>query len=206
VRFDGTNSRVGIGRTDPGYRLDVTSEATNTAAINMSTWTRCAKSLSFVSRGSTFGGNANGGGVTASFCHVLNTPSVALDSELGTITNDNTWGSYFVCKKSGIWSLTMTAGTATERGSVAIDVSSGTNGFQDNMNPNSDSSWRRALAFTTAGYFMPSTLSYTGYLPSNDNYFYKFKCNSMGPGQTSYLNVQITFICEQPTAAGTWPL
>jgi hypothetical protein len=193
-----SNGNTGVGTTTPAYTLDVCSSAT-AASINMTTWPRYAASLTHNVRG-TISNAFNGGASNATFCLVFRTPAIALDTNLGTVTNDTAYGTYFVCKRSGLWNLTFQAHGGNQNTSIAIDISTN---VQDNENPGGVAA--RALAWLTMGYFVGS-VTYTGYLPSNDNLYYKFKCNNNVLSQMqSNTWMTITFLGEQPTSASTWP-
>jgi hypothetical protein len=188
--ISGTN--VGIGTTTPAYPLDVNA-GTTAASINMTSWPRSSMSFSHVAVGNV------GMGSTASVCMLFSNAKVSLDSNLGDITNNSVNGTYFVCKRSGIWSITYgcRAGAATV--ATAIDVSTGVTD-----NATAGSAPLRSLALMATGNAV-SLISYTGYLPSNTGYYYKFKLNSPNAANSNEARLQITFICEQPNVTG-YPL
>jgi hypothetical protein len=183
---------VGIGTSAPAYQLDV-SAGTTAASINMSAWPRSAISFSHIAVGNV------GMGSTATVCMLFSNAKVSLNSNLGEITNDSVSGTYFVCKRSGIWSITYgcRAGAATV--ATAIDVSTG---ITDNATAGSAPA--RSLALMATGNAV-SFISYTGYLPSNTGYYYKFKLNSPNAANSNEAKLQITFMCEQPNVTG-YPL
>jgi hypothetical protein len=192
------NGQMGIGTSAPAYTLDI-STAPTVASVNMTTWPRYAASLTHNVRG-TISNAFNGGASNATFSLVFRTPAIALDTNLGTVTNDTAYGTYFVCKRSGLWNLTFQAHGGNQNTSIAIDISTN---LQDNENPGGVAG--RALAWLTMGYFVGS-VTYTGYLPSNDNLYYKFKCNNnVLSNMQSNTWMTITFLGEQPTSASTWP-
>jgi hypothetical protein len=187
-----SNGNVGIGTSAPAYPLDV-STASNAASLNMSAWPRSAISFSHIAVGNV------GMGSTATVCMLFSNAKVSLNSNLGEITNDSVSGTYFVCKRSGIWSITYgcRAGAATV--ATAIDVSTG---ITDNATAGSAPA--RSVSLMATGNAV-SFISYTGFLPSNTGYYYKFKLNSPNAANSNEAKLQITFMCEQPNVTG-YPL
>ncbi len=168
VRFDSDNSRVGIGKVNPGYALDVVAGSTTTAAISMSTWPRYATSVCHYAKGLQ---GPTGGGAIATYSCLFNSGSPTLNSELGTIQDSANNGTSFICKKSGIWSITFRTLIGTELGSISIDIVTDP---AENSAPNTQTSYNRALVHIYGGYFS-GCLSYTGYLPASATNYYKFK-------------------------------
>jgi hypothetical protein len=156
--------RVGISQTIPGYRLDVTSEATTAAAINASTWSRSAISTTHYA---VWGGQASGGGITWTTCN-------AMSSDIMTIGDDN--GTYFVPKVSGIYSFSIWLG-GTTAGDPATYLDVSTNISHNVLNPGLCP--QLAMNQTVSGSGRAS-LFFTGFLPSNSTHYYKTKMVSLG--------------------------
>jgi len=183
------NQRVAINQSDTTYALGVTAGATTAAALNLSTWPRYAVSTTHMVKART--GTAS----TATLSVVWPAPAISLNANLGTVTNDAVNGTYFVCKRSGLWSITSSIHGNGQYPTYIMDVS---NNITYNDAVTIDS--KRSLAGTLGGYYY-ATLSFTGYLPSNDNLYYKFRTGGLGP-DTNSTYLYITFHHELPAATG----
>jgi hypothetical protein len=185
----GTNGRVGISNGSPGYQLDVTADATSNAAINASTWTRIGASTTHMVKGRT------GIGSTSSTACLFDTPAISLDANLGTVTNDSQYGTYFVCKRSGLWTINATIHGNGVNPTLVLDVCNSV-AYNDTININS----KRHLVGVLGGYYYAS-VSFTGYLPSNNNLFYKIRSGGYGGDLNGNL-LYIAFHNELPAATG----
>ena len=173
----------------PGYALDIISTATTAAAINTSTWPRYGVSTTHMVK------TRSGTGSTATLSALFASPAISLNAQLGTVTNDTVNGTYFVCKRSGVWTITTGLHGNSSTPSLMIDVSNNIT-YNDAINVNA----KRALATTIGGHFY-ANLSFTGYLPSNDNLYYKIRCTGFGI-DTDAAYLYITFHNELPAATG----
>jgi hypothetical protein len=180
VRFDGTNSRVGIGRTDPGYRLDVTSGATTAAAINASTWSRSAVSTSYYG---VFNGQV-GAAIAWTTCNAIN-------SDIMEVADNN--GTYFRPKVSGIYSFNVWLG-GTNAGDPITTIDVSTNSAHSAKNVGNTP--EIAVGQTVNGYGRAG-VSWTGYLPAAAHY-YKIKMANLGSIATNAGGgkVYVTFLGE----------
>jgi hypothetical protein len=192
MRLVNTTGSVGIGTSAPAYTLDV-STAANSAAVNMSTWSRVPISNTLILR------NIAGGGLVG---NTINFESnlQAIDSNLATIVSSNaTSGSSFIIKKSGIWSISWQVNCATAAFFAFIDVST-TNHSNISFNTNGNP----VLAMQQAR-DSNTLLSWTGYLPSNDSYFYKMRASATPGNLSNGVHFIMTFLAETPTSASTFP-
>jgi len=186
---------VGLGMSNPTYQLDVNGAA-GSASVNMSTWARFPVSNTLMAVASnTLLGGVNGG------CFNFSDPVQSIDSNLMVFTPSNaSVGNSFVIKKGGIWSLQFLFFTGA--GQYAFfDVSTG------NVASNAlGSNGATVLSFVGQANGSFYMLSYTGYLPSNDNYIYKVRGSSNLTTQGTISNrLTFTFLGETPNSAATFP-
>jgi hypothetical protein len=186
--FIDSNGNLGVG-VFPSYKVDANAAA-NTASVNMSTWPRMAIANNQVVRGYQ----------TTLVTNSLNwgTSTNAIDTNLATWDNSNaTFGSSLIVKKSGIWSISYVI-NATAIGQYSwVDAS--TNNVAASTYPPATST---VIAFGQ-GSGTSSSVSWTGYLPSNANVYYKFRFSGTPSAMNTYLT--IAFLHETPAMAGNYP-
>jgi hypothetical protein len=191
LRID-QSGNVGIGTSAPAYTLDV-STAANSAAVNMSTWSRVPISNTLILR------NIAGGGLVGNTINFASNLQ-AIDANLATIVSSNaTSGSSFIIQKSGIWSISWQVNCATVGFFAFIDVSTTNHSniaFNTKGNP--------VLAMQQAR-DSNTLLSWTGYLPSNNSYFYKMRASATPGNLSNGVHFIMTFLAETPTSASTFP-
>lgn len=186
---------VGVGKSTPVYALDV-SAGPGLASVNMTSWARFPVSnmLMAIAENTQLGG-FNGG------AYNFSNPIQTMDSNLITFTNSNaSVGASFVIKKTGIWNINFLFATGNGQ-YVFIDVSTG------NIASNSyGSNNSLPIAFGGQGSGGVASVSYTGYLPSNDTYIYKFRggSNLSAVGYSKNI-LQITFLGETPNSGAAFP-
>ena len=186
---------VGIGTTNPAYALDVCSSA-GVASVNMRTWPRfpVTNVLMAIAQLTQLGG-LNGG------AYNFSNPIQTMDTNLITFTASNaSVGASFIIRRSGLWNINFLFHTGNAQ-YVFIDVSTG------NVASNSyGSNGTRPIAFGGQGGGGVNMVTYTGYLPSNASYLYKFRGGSnlatVGLGTNT---LQITFLGETPDSAAAFP-
>jgi hypothetical protein len=181
------NQRVAINQSDTTYALGVTAGSASAAAINMSTWPRYG-TVSNCYFGTYSSINGNG---------VVWTTSNAISTDIMTVAANR--GTYFVVKKGGIYSINASfTGTPSPSPPTAyLDVS--TNADHNTVTT--------AYQMLTVNVGDPgnnyASVSWTGYLPSNDNYYYKIKLASLTVNTTGSPGgrIHIVLLSEAPTAA-----
>jgi hypothetical protein len=186
---------VGIGTTSPGtnYGLDVATGIASSAAINMNTWPRSGGSNCMTARGIT---------AYRGKCIEWKTPSVVIDANLATFQAVDPSGSYLVIRKSGIWSISYSFNANSAAQTISIDTCTSTVST-DFQASGSTGNWNvLALQGIPAGYW--SSISYTGYLPSNNGLYYKFKSDVPGAVNESARNSVLNIIFHQEMANGRW--
>ena len=184
------STKIGIGTAAPAYALDV-SVAPNAAAVNMTTWPRMQVSNVLIARGIA--------GIVGNTINWSNTPQQAIDSNLMTVVLSNaTNGCSFKVLKSGLWTFSWTMSSGTAGNYTWMDVST-----NDNSNVSFAATGSPYIAFAqaSANYL---DVHWTGYLPSNANYFYKIR-ESATPSTGNPFYLQIIFHHEMPASAATFP-
>ena len=178
---------VGINKA-PAYALDISASPGTAASININTWPRTTASISYYG---VYSAQTPGAAITWTTCNAMN-------SNLMTTSASN--GTNFVIKRNGIYSIqAYFQGTNGGGAPVAmIDVSTvaGHSAIDRTTAPQ--------LAHSTASSVGTSlSVTYTGFLPSNDNNFYKIKMSTIAPG-AGYNGgrIYITFLGESPLVAG----
>ena len=183
LRLSGEGN-LGVGTSNPGYRLDVTSGATDTAAINVSTWYR-ASSTAMLCAGSI--NRANN-------IYNWSNATPAIDTNLLSLVASNaSTGGYFTILKSGIWAISVVAQGQGTDAQLGIDASSGTslNGFTGT------NTLAKVVGFN-------GSVSFTGYLSSNSSMYYKIvgiNCEATSKSTKLF----ISFIQELPNISPTFP-
>jgi hypothetical protein len=189
---------VGIGTSAPAYTLDVSTTAGN-ASINMNTWPRMSISNAFIFQGTrdTIGNTLN-----FSTSNILNT----IDSNLMSYTLSNsTTGASFKFLKTGIWAISGTLNiNGTSSSFFWMDVC--TNDIsQGNINNRTGLPVILQTAGSTSG---TNCINWTGYLPSNSTYFYKFRFGGSGTPTVTVSNdfyMQFIFLYETASSALPFP-
>jgi hypothetical protein len=196
MRINGVG-HVGMGVSNPAYRLDVSAAAAGSASVNMSTWARFSVSNVLIAVASnTLLGGFNGG------CWNFSNPIQSMDSNLITFTPSNaSVGHSFVIRKSGIWSINFYGLYALNSQYAFLDVSTG------NVASNSNGlNGAQVLSFAGQGSGPLSTLQFIGYLPSNSTYIYKIRgsydLSNLG---TLSNRLVITFLGETPDSTAAFP-
>jgi hypothetical protein len=189
------NGRVGIATTTPAYTLDICGSA-GTASVNIATWPRASVSNVLVIRGvdGTVGNTIN-----FSNTGVQNT----IHSNLMTYSVSNgTTGASFRFLKSGIWSISYFYSNDSGDSYTWMDVSTNDVASGGLLVAGSPVIANMHASST----HNPKTLSFTGYLPSNTNNYYKFRAAPAANVKTGndYF-VQIMLLYETPNSAGTFP-
>jgi hypothetical protein len=185
LRLSGEGN-LGVGTSNPGYRLDVTAETTSAPAINMSTWTRSTGSTTMACIGSInrTGNVYNWSNATPS----MNTNLISF------VASNGTTGGYFSILKSGIWAIHVIAQGQDSGAALAIDASNNTglNGVQGTTGTLS-----RASGFAGG-------TSFIGYLSSNANMFYKI-IGVTFEATSKNTKLFISFLEELPDISPTFP-
>jgi hypothetical protein len=183
IALNPNGGNVGIGKTDPGYRLDVTSEATTAAAINASTWSRSAVSTSYYG---VFNGQPDSPNPVVAW-----TTCNAINSDIMEVADNK--GTYFRPKVSGIYSFNVWMG-GQDFGNPIITIDVSTNAAHAAKNVGNTPE----IAVNT----IPSgngraSVSWTGYLPGAAHY-YKIKMTSLGNIATNAGGgkIYVTFLGE----------
>jgi hypothetical protein len=187
---------VGIGTMAPAYTLDVSAAPSN-AAINMNTWPRVPVGNTYVAKG--VAGYSASPSQAVRFSNALQD----INTELASVTNDVTNGTYFVIKKSGIWSIQ--AGPFTHSGggggTSALAVSNVFTGLTlPAPGPTSLDQAQTASGLTKA-------VTYTGFLPANTGLYYKVYQNN--PTLTTNSNSAtfvLSFIAETTAGPANYPI
>ena len=178
--------RAGIGLSNPAYKLDVSTDISANASINMNTWTRTTNQNTHIIRGLASIAGGPGGIITWS-----TTATSTIDPNLMTPSATN-----FIIRKSGIWSVTAIIGTTTG-GFAWMDVSTTTATPIDIWTAGNP-----VLAFAQSGGTIVS-LNYTGYLPSNSSNRYSIRTNTNTTNQISNNYIMFTFLGETVAPVGT---
>jgi hypothetical protein len=180
------NGRVGIGNFAPGYLLDIDA-GTTAASINMTSWPRMPSSCAMMALGSV--------NRTSSVMNWSNA-SISMNTELLTFVASNaTNGSYFVIKKSGIWSIKCVVTNQDAAQYCSIDASTNI-AFGGHI----DSTGKLAQGHSS----FIGDLTYVGYLSSNSGMYYKIIAPS-GEQNSKNAKLLITFISEMPNISPTFP-
>jgi hypothetical protein len=173
--------------------LDVSGPNTSTAVINMSTWPRMnTASNIMICRGIA--------GLVATSINWSNVQQNTIRTDLMTVVLSNaTRGCSFKVNRSGIWSFIWTSPTSNGW-RTWLDVS--TNDISS-VTAGATGSPLIAVGSTSVGQW-PLT-SWTGYLPSNTNYFYKIRNeNALATTGNAYY-LMIMFHYETSAAGGNFP-
>jgi hypothetical protein len=185
-RMDFGNKRLGVGTVAPAYALDV-SAGTTAASINMSSWPRMSSGCAMMALGSV--------NRTSSVMNWSNA-SISMNTELLTFVASNaTNGSYFVIKKSGIWSIKCVVTNQDGAQYASLDASTNI-GFGGHLNDVG----KLAQSHTS----LYGDLTYVGYLSSNSGMYYKIIAPS-GEQNSKNAKILITFISEMPDISPTFP-
>jgi hypothetical protein len=186
-----SGGNVGIGNTNPQYELDVDAGATTVASVNMTTWPRMSSSNVMIVRGLI--------GKVNNALNFSNVQDNTINTALVTVVLSNaTTGSSFKFLKSGIWSFTLLTSNTTNTQYTWLDVST-----NDIAAVNFNTVGNPVIAAANPG-LVSTSLSWTGYLPSNSTYFYKFRNNgTLVAGSFTY--IQIALLYETANAGGNFP-
>jgi hypothetical protein len=195
-----SNGNVGVGNTNPQYELDVDA-GTTAASVNMSSWPRVPVGNTYIAKGVIAYPGGTGLGVSSPvrFSNALQN----INTELATVTNDVTNGTYVTIKKSGIWSIQ--AGPFSHNGggggTSVMDVSTGiTQLTMPPLRPGTLDSAQTASGITSA-------LKYTGFLPSNAGLYYKvYHNNTQLTTNSNCATFVLSFIAETPAGPANYPI
>ena len=185
-------SGVGINKT-PAYALDISASPGTAASINMNTWPRINTSSNMtIARGTL--------GIVGNTINWSNVQQNTIDTNLMTLVLSNTTGCSFKINKSGIWSISWMLGVSNGFSSW-IDAST-----NDNSNVALNTTGTYLVSYAQAESGTLSAGSWTGYLPSNANIFYKVRTNSAALTLTANSNYfMATFLSETSNAGGNFP-
>jgi hypothetical protein len=191
-----TAGQVGIGTLSPAYVLDV-SAGTTVPSINMSSWPRVPVGNTYIAKG--VASYPAGGTSPPMFSNALQ----SINTELAVVTNDATYGTYFVIKKSGIWSVHMGPFSNSALGGTGI-LDASNNFTQLALPPYGP----RTIDYSAqTGVSMTSALKYTGFLPSNAGVYYKVVQNNTTLSGNSNSSVfTLSFLAETPAGPANYPI
>jgi hypothetical protein len=190
------DGNVGIGTSNQGYRLDVTSDSTAKASINMTTWPR----LSTSSNTTIVRGTAATGAIVGNTINWSNAQQNTISTNLMTLVLSNAAGCSFKINRSGIWSISWVLGVSNGFASW-IDAST-----NENSNVALGTTGTYIVAFANTGVGTITQGSWTGYLPSNASTFYKVRTNSAALTLNANSNYfMATFLTETSNAGGNFP-
>lgn len=185
-----SNSNVGIGVTAPAYALDVSSALT-TATTNITSWGRFSSSNVAFTRG-----------VTAIRGNAIQWPAFSntMNTNLMTVVNDATVGTYIQILKSGIWTIDYqfnnTAGAAETYMTVST-VSTDTT-YAAFANISRMIVYGRSESVVGGGRF-------TGYIASNSTYYYKFYVSVTTPSNPNFWTLRMCYLGET-NASPVYPI